>query len=72
MSTISLSVLIVLHGQLSKLLENLNETLSRKGTEMNEYREANGIRVRGQDANPDAPEEGSVKPAASSILVNNA
>lgn len=56
--------------QLGKLLESMNDTLVKKGKEINEYREAHGIRVRGQDPPPQSA-EGSDKASASGVLVAN-
>lgn len=54
--------------QLTKLLENMNETLVKKGKEINEYREKHGIRVRGQEPPPSDAE----KPSSSAgVLVAN-
>lgn len=58
----------ILSLQLTKLLENMNETLVKKGKEINEYREKHGIRVRGQEPPPSDAE----KPSSSAgVLVAN-
>uniref|UniRef100_A0A0V0G7R5 Putative molecular chaperone prefoldin subunit 2 n=1 Tax=Triatoma dimidiata TaxID=72491 RepID=A0A0V0G7R5_TRIDM len=40
--------------QLSALAETLNEQVTKKGLEINEYKEKNNIRIRGQDEIPSA------------------
>lgn len=40
--------------QLSALAETLNEQVTKKGQEINEYKEKNNIRIRGQDEIPSA------------------
>lgn len=35
--------------QLTKVIETLNEQLTKKGTEINEYKEKFNIHIRGQD-----------------------
>lgn len=58
--------------QLTKVMEALTDQLSKKGTEINEYKEKHNIRIRGQD---DIPEENAEKQASTSenrgnVLVN--
>lgn len=48
--------LAVNKDQLTKVIENLNEQLSKKGTELNEYKEKYNIRIRGQES-AQRPEE---------------
>ncbi|KAF2356109.1 Prefoldin beta-like [Trinorchestia longiramus] len=56
--------------QLTKLLENMNDMLIRKGKEINDYREKHGIRVRGQE--PPPPSADSEKASSSGgVLVAN-
>lgn len=47
--------------QLTKVIEAITEQLTKKGTEINDYKEKHNIRIRGQD---DIPEDD--KPATSS------
>ena len=48
----------------------MNETLVKKGKELNEYREKHGIKVRGQDSTP-APSESDKAASSSGVLVSN-
>ncbi|OXU22090.1 prefoldin subunit 2 [Nasonia vitripennis] len=41
--------LLVNKDQLAKVIETLNEQLTKKGTEINEYKEKYNIHIRGQD-----------------------
>lgn len=60
--------------QLTKVIDAITEQLTKKGIEINDYKEQHNIRIRGQD---DITEETSEKATASSesrgnVLVNQA
>ncbi|KAA0199414.1 hypothetical protein HAZT_HAZT010529 [Hyalella azteca] len=56
--------------QLTKLLENMNELLVKKGKEINEYREKHGIRVRGQEPPPQAPDTEKATSSGGVLVAN--
>uniref|UniRef100_A0A2P2I0I5 Prefoldin subunit 2-like n=1 Tax=Hirondellea gigas TaxID=1518452 RepID=A0A2P2I0I5_9CRUS len=57
--------------QLSKILDKMNDTLVKKGKEINEYREKHGIRVRGEASAADAAAKSSAASASAGVLVDN-
>lgn len=60
---------ILLFLQLTKVIETLNEQLSKKGVEINEYKEKHNIRIRGQDDIPQQDED-SKESKRNAIVVN--
>ncbi|KAF6205008.1 hypothetical protein GE061_019175 [Apolygus lucorum] len=60
--------------QLAVLVEALNNQVAKKGEEINEYKEKNNIRIRGQDDIPSSSDEGDQQSAGSQprnvIMVN--
>uniref|UniRef100_A0A0A9YWU6 Prefoldin subunit 2 n=1 Tax=Lygus hesperus TaxID=30085 RepID=A0A0A9YWU6_LYGHE len=60
--------------QLAVLVEALNNQVSKKGEEINEYKEKNNIRIRGQDDIPSSSDEGDQQSTGSQprnvIMVN--
>ncbi|XP_067013407.1 prefoldin subunit 2 [Anabrus simplex] len=63
-----LPVLITNKEQLGNVISTLSEQLSKKGVELNEYKEKYNIRLRGQDeAATEA--EGEQKPRTGNVLV---
>lgn len=60
--------------QLTKVIEAITEQLSKKGTEINEYKEKHNIKIRGQDEIPEEKEEKSAATSSESrgnVLVAN-
>lgn len=55
--------------QLTKVIEALNDQLTKKGIEINEYKEKHNIRIRGQD-DLQHPEEESKEAKRNAIVVN--
>lgn len=55
--------------QLIKVIEALNDQLTKKGIEINEYKEKHNIRIRGQD-DLQHPEEESKEAKRNAIVVN--
>lgn len=59
--------------QLSSLIESLNEQLTKKGLEINEYKEKHNIRIRGHNDVSSSNDSGDKKeetPARNVIMVN--
>lgn len=54
--------------QISNLIEGLNKQLTKKGIEINEFKEKHSIRIRGQDEE-DLPEK-KVDSPARNVMVN--
>ncbi|XP_053687934.1 probable prefoldin subunit 2 [Sabethes cyaneus] len=69
--------LVVNKEQLEKLIENGKEQITKKGTEINQYKDEHNIKIRGQDTTPASTSEKENvedKPAASgnrNVLVGN-
>lgn len=55
--------------QLSNLIESLNKQVSKKGLEINEFKEKHSIRVKGQDED-DATDKKSDEGIARNVMVN--
>ncbi|GLG93138.1 hypothetical protein R5R35_012749 [Gryllus longicercus] len=56
--------------QLEKFIENLTEQLTKKGQEINEYREKYNIKIRGPEDQPSGDAaEGEQKPRTGNVLV---
>lgn len=55
--------------QLTKVIETLNEQLTKKGVEINDYKEKHNIRIRGQDEIPQHDED-SKEAKRNAIVVN--
>ncbi|KAJ4441507.1 probable prefoldin subunit 2 [Periplaneta americana] len=65
-----LPVLISNRDQLAKFIESLTEQLSKKGQEVNEYKDKYNIKIRGQDEHS-SEAEGDKKPRTGNVLVVN-
>lgn len=58
-------VLVTNKEQLTKVIEAFNEALSKKGVELNEYKEKYKLKIRGQDDDDEARTEAEEKPNTS-------
>lgn len=61
--------------QLTNVIESLTEQLTKKGVEINEYKEKHNIRIRGHDdtsssSNQDDGDKKADSPARNVIMVN--
>nr|CAG4641386.1 EOG090X0L97 [Eulimnadia texana] len=64
-----LPALVLNQEQLSKAVEALNQQISAKGEEINQYKEKHNIRIRGSNDNPASEDE--KKPNTQGVLVDN-
>lgn len=53
--------------QLTKVIENINEQLTKKGSELNEYKEKYQIRIQGQD---DIQQDEAKETKRNAVVVN--
>lgn len=56
---------------MTKVVEALNNQITTKGQEINDYKEKNNIRIRNQNEIPMATTEGENKVASQGVLVGS-
>lgn len=60
----------MIHFQLMKVIDTLNDQLTKKGVEINDYKEKHNIRIRGQDDIQRQEEETNKEAKRNAIVVN--
>ncbi|EFN77424.1 prefoldin subunit 2 [Harpegnathos saltator] len=62
--------LVINKEQLMKVIDTLNDQLTKKGIEINEYKEKHNIRIRGQDDMQRQEEDSNKEAKRNAIVVN--